>query len=183
MFLIASVSRYSLPAHFYILKTSVGFKIGKPAMTCNKPFCLTFNSFQIIKNTSCLSTGDGLDLGAHYGSNDLAAVLPGFFPFIPLFWPGSKIFLCELNDVPSLMLLLVFWAFSLIFCRLHSPKWTAWRFTVEPSSQSFITSNFCSKDTEFGAHFLALALLLLNEFKWQCYTIYKNIFNCTKSKC
>lgn len=80
MFLIASVSRYSLPAHFYFLKTSVGFKIGKPAMTCSKPFCLTFNSFQIIKNTSYLNTGNGLALGTHYGSTDLAAVLLAFLP-------------------------------------------------------------------------------------------------------
>lgn len=85
------VSRYSLPAHFYILKTLVGFKIGKPAMTCTKPFCLTVISLQIIKNTPCLSTDYSLALGAHYGSIDLAVVLPGFFPFIPLSLPCYKI--------------------------------------------------------------------------------------------
>ena len=88
-----STSRYRLPAHFYILKTSVGFKLEKPAMTCSKPFCLRIASFQIIKNTSCLSTDECLALGAHYGSIDLSPVLPGFFPFIPSPLPGYKIIL------------------------------------------------------------------------------------------
>ena len=88
-----SASRYRLPAHFYILKTLVGFKLEKPAMTCSKPFCLSVASFQIIKNASCLSTDERLALGAHYGSIDLSPVLPGIFRFIPSPLPGDKIIL------------------------------------------------------------------------------------------
>jgi len=86
-----SASRYSLPAHFYILKTLVGFKLEKPAVTCSEPFCLSVTSFQTIKHTSCLSTDEGSALGAHYGSIDLTPVLPGLFQFIPSSLPGYKI--------------------------------------------------------------------------------------------